>query len=106
MSKSIPLKSDPESAVWFIAPFVLLVGPILIFGKNFLRSLATIEAANGRTRYRRFVAWRKLDRDEIRHRGKSSVLIGDMGYLRLSHYLAPWGKLYSCWISSSEPGCR
>jgi hypothetical protein len=113
MSKSTHLKSDPESAVWskFIAPFMFLVGPFLIFGKNlltwrvvfavppivlavFLSSLATIEVANGWMRYRSFVTWRNLDHDEIQDSGKSSVLIGDSGYLQLSHYHVPWGKLY------------
>jgi hypothetical protein len=113
MRKSTHLKSDPESAVWLkcIVPFMFLVGPVLIFGKNlltwrvvfavppillavFLSSLATIEVANGRMRYRRFVTWRNLDQDEIQDSGKFSVLIGDVGYPQLNHYLVPWGKLY------------
>jgi hypothetical protein len=71
---------------------VFTLPPILL--AVFLSSLATIEAANGRMRYRRFVTWRNLDQDEIQRSGKSSVLIGDIGYLQLSHYLVPWGKLY------------
>lgn len=107
MSKSARIKSDTESAVWLrvVAPFMFLVDPILIRQESpnvargfcassdstgcFLSSLATIEVADGRMRYRRFVTCRNLDQEEIRDSGKSSVLIGDIGYLQLNHYLAP-----------------
>lgn len=71
--------------LFVLVPFLLMT----LFGI----SLAVVEVSDEGIRYRRFSDWRSLSFDEITSCGFSKVRLG-IGYIRLRHYLWPWGKLY------------
>jgi hypothetical protein len=62
----------------------------------FYASLAVLEIPDGTIRYRRLLAWKKVDYDEIVESGVSWVVAG-IGYLRLKRFVFPWGKRTLFW---------
>jgi len=65
----------------------------LFLGIFFYASLAVLEIPDGTIRYRRLLAWKKVDYDEIVESGVSWLVAG-IGYLHLKRFVFPWGKLY------------
>lgn len=55
-------------------------------------SLAVVQLRDGNLRYRRFLKWSNLHREEVLSSGV--VWPPFIGYIRLTHFLFPWGKLY------------
>jgi hypothetical protein len=64
----------------------------LIVGLLFHASLAVVQIPDGNIRYRRLLNWKNLSYDEIVECGVSWG--AGIGYIRLKHFLLPWGKLY------------
>jgi hypothetical protein len=105
------LRSHPSSVVVlkYWAPIVLFLGTFvfwnnqfrwaqliflipMIVGLLFHASLAVLQIPDETIRYRRFLDWKRVSYDEIVECGVSWE--GRIGYLRLKHFLFPWGKLY------------
>jgi len=106
------LQSDP-SQVFLLKfwPLILFVGFTILFWKTrfhwalllvllnafllsmFRASLAVIEISDGTIRYRRLFNWRELPWEEIERCGVSRTGVG-IGYISLTRFLWPWGKLY------------
>ena len=64
----------------------------LLGGALFHASLAVVQVPDGRIRYRRLFSWKQLPYDEIADCGVAWGI--GIGYLRLRHFLFPWGRLY------------
>lgn len=64
----------------------------LVLGLLFHASLAVLQIPDGNIRYRRLLSWRRVPYDEIVDCGVSWGI--GIGYIRLKHFLFPWGKLY------------
>src|SRR5690349_21635782 len=75
----------------FTSRRLLVIFPALIAAFFFL-SLANLELRGRVLRYRRFLKWTTLEVDEIRSSG--AAWPGVIGYVRLHHYVIPWGRLY------------
>ena len=73
------------------AQLIILVP--LIFGMLFYASLAVLQIPDGNIRYRRLFKWRKISFEEIVSCGASFWLPGPIGYIRLSRFVLPWGRL-------------
>lgn len=105
------LRSHPSSVfvLKYYAPIILFGGTFvfwsggfrwaqliflipLLAGVLFHGSLAVLQVPDGRIRYRRMFSWRRLPYDEIVDSGVAWGI--GIGYLRLNHFLFPWGKLY------------
>jgi hypothetical protein len=69
----------------------LLAVPLLILS-FFHASLAEIEVQDGSFRYRRFLKWKAICCEEISSSG--AVWKPFIGYVRVNHFLWPWGRLY------------
>jgi hypothetical protein len=64
----------------------------LFAGVLFHGSLAILQVPDGKIRYRRLFGWRRLPYNEIVDCGVAWGI--GIGYLRLKHFLFPWGRLY------------
>jgi hypothetical protein len=69
---------------------VILI-PLLI-GLLFHASLAILQVPDGNILYRRLFKWKTLRFDEITGCGEFGVW--GIGYIRLSQFVLPWGRLY------------
>ncbi|SRR5713226_1239940 len=65
-----------------LLPFVLI--------SIFHLSLAVVQVRDGMLRYRRFLKWTGIQKEEV----VSSGAFFMFGYMRLNHYVFPWGKIY------------
>ncbi len=67
----------------------------------FYLSLAVVQLNNGVLRYRRFLDWTTLDRDDVVSSGRALHPL--VGYMRLKRFLLPWGRLYFVLDPSLDP---
>lgn len=93
----------------FCAPLICVVGVLGVFGHDFptLRflaavpllllaafygSLAFVEVVDGVVRYRRFIKWKEIRRDDIL--GARAIWPPFIGSIHLKKSIGPWGRLY------------
>ena len=70
---------------------LIILIPLVVAGL-FHASLAILQVPNGNIRYRRLFKWSSLRFDEIVCCGV--LWGGGIGYIRLTQFLWPWGRLY------------
>ena len=116
---------QPSNSVWLIKywmPFILFAStfgiltdgfhslshvkvrflgelPFILLGVFFL-STAELRRKEKSWEYRRFVTWSRIPSNEIL--GITRSVFGGLGYVRLNHFVAPWGKLY--FVASPREG--
>ena len=63
-----------------------------VMAASFQFSLAVVQVHDGVLRYRRLVQWRTIRRSDVVSCGV--IWPPFIGYIRLSHLVAPWGRVY------------
>jgi hypothetical protein len=66
-------------------------------------SLAEVEVSSEGIRYRRLLGSGMVSFDEVEKCGVSVVRL-EIGYIRLRHFVSPWGKLYFILDDPSSKG--
>ena len=79
MLKDAAGRLDAVTFLFFLAAF-------------FFASLAIVEVHDGKLRYRRFLRWIEVPREQVVSGG--TVWPPLVGYIRLNSYALPWGRIY------------